>query len=92
MVENNAYILHISEIKLDDSFSSGQFKICQFSMPYRYDRNAMGGGLLLYIRDNIPTKLLRHDFGTMEIFQLKLIYEKENDFSMTLTIRIKVKF
>ena len=24
----------------------------------------MGGGLLLYIRDFIPTKLLKHDFGT----------------------------
>ena len=32
-------------------------------MPYRYDRNSMGG-LLLYIRDDIPTKLLKHDFGT----------------------------
>ena len=24
----------------------------------------MGGGLLPYIRDDIPTKLLKHDFGT----------------------------
>ena len=32
-------------------------------MPYRYDRNSMGG-LLLYIRDDILTKLLKHDFGT----------------------------
>ena len=33
-------------------------------MPYRYDRNSMGGGYLLYIRDDTPTKLLKHDFGT----------------------------
>ena len=33
MAENNADIL-ISETKLDDSFPSGQFKICGFSMPY----------------------------------------------------------
>ena len=57
MVENTADILLISETKLDDSFPSGQFKICGFSMPYRYDRNSMGGGLLLYIRDDILTKL-----------------------------------
>ena len=63
MIEDNADILLISETKLDDSFPSGQFKICGFSMPYRYDRNSMGGGLLLYIRDHIPTKLLKHDFG-----------------------------
>ena len=24
----------------------------------------MGGGFLFYIRDDIPTKLLKHDFGT----------------------------
>ena len=64
MVENNADILLISETKLDDLFPSGQFKICGFSMPYRYDRDSMGGGLLLYIRDDIPTKLLKHDLGT----------------------------
>ena len=93
MVENNEEILLISETKLDDSFPSGQFKICGFSMPYRYDRNSMGGGLLLYIRYDIPTKLLKDDFGTnIEICQLKLIYEKGNGFSMAFTIRIKVKF
>ena len=64
MVENNTDILLISETKLDDSFPSGQFKICRFSIPYRFDRNSMGGGLLLYIRHDIPTKLLKHDFGT----------------------------
>ena len=64
IVENNADILLISENKLVDSFSSSQFKMCGFSMSYRYARNSMGGGLLLYIRDNTPTKLLKHDFGT----------------------------
>ena len=33
-------------------------------MPYWYDRDSMGGGLLLYIRGDIPTKLLKHDFET----------------------------
>ena len=45
MVENNADISIISETKLDDSFTSGQFKIRGFSMPYRYDRNSVDGGL-----------------------------------------------
>ena len=45
MVENNADILLISETKVDDSFTSGQFKIRGFSMSYRYDRNSMDGGL-----------------------------------------------
>ena len=46
MVENNTDILPISETKLDDSFSLGQLKTCGFSMPYRYNRNSMGGRLL----------------------------------------------
>ena len=57
-------ILLISETKLDDSFSPGQFKMCEFSMPYRYDIDSSSGGLLLYIRDDIPNKLLKRDFGT----------------------------
>ena len=64
IIENNANILLISETKLDDSFASGQIKICEFSMPCRFDRDSMSGGLLLYIRDNIPAKLLKHNFGT----------------------------
>ena len=43
-VENDGDILLISETKLDDSFPSVQFKICGYSMSYRYDRNSMGGG------------------------------------------------
>ena len=33
-------------------------------MAYRYDKDSVGGGLLLYIRDNIPTIFLKHDFET----------------------------
>ena len=77
MVENHVDILLISEIKLDDSFPSGQFNIYGFSMPYRYDRDSMGSGLLLYIRDDIPTKLLKHDFGTnIENLSVEIILRK----------------
>ena len=45
-------------------------------MPYRYDRNSMGGGILLYIRDDISAKLLKDDFGTnIENFSFE-IYSK----------------
>ena len=64
MIENNVDTLLISETNLNDSFPSGQFKLCVFNMFYRYDRDSMGGGLLLYISDDIPTKLLKHDFRT----------------------------
>ena len=51
-------ILLISETKLNDSFPFAQFKIKGFSVPYRYDRNGKGRRLLLYMRDDIQSKLL----------------------------------
>ena len=48
----------ISETKLDPSFPTGQFYIHGFSEPYRFDRNSSGGGILLYIREDIPSKLI----------------------------------
>ena len=50
----------ISETKLDDSFPTAQFLIKGFSAPYRFDRNSKGGGLLLYIREDIPSKILTY--------------------------------
>ena len=29
-----------------------------FSMPFRFDRNRSGGGVIVYVRDNIPRKQL----------------------------------
>ena len=53
-------ILLITETKLDISFPEAQFHINGYSSPYRLDRNANGGGLLLYVREDIPTKLLKN--------------------------------
>ena len=47
----------ISETKLDDSFPTAQFLLHGFSAPYRLDRNSKGGGILLYIREDIPSRL-----------------------------------
>ena len=48
----------ISETKLDPSFSNGQFQNNGFSEPYSFDRNGNCGGILLYIRKYIPSKLI----------------------------------
>ena len=50
----NTDILMISETKLDPCFPNGQLHIHSFSEPYRFDRNSNGGGILLYIREDIP--------------------------------------
>ena len=51
-------LLLIGESKLDDSYPTSQLLIDGFSEPFRLDRNSNGGGLLIYVREDIPTKLL----------------------------------
>ena len=58
IIEKNIEILFIAETKLDSNFRSFQFKIKGSSMPYRCDRNRLGGWVRVYVRDNIPNKQL----------------------------------
>ena len=48
----------ISETKLDESFPPGQFLLDGYSAPFRFDKNSNAGGILLYIREHISSKLL----------------------------------
>ena len=48
----------IGESKLDDSYPISQFLIDVYSEPFRLDRNCNRGGLLIYIREDIPSKQL----------------------------------
>ena len=48
----------IPETKIDASFPIGQFLLNGYRTPFRLDRNAHGGGILLYVREDIPSKLL----------------------------------
>ena len=57
-VVGNLDILLITETKIDSSFPEGQFEIDGFTTPYRVDRDCHGGGILLYIRQDIPSKFL----------------------------------
>ena len=53
----------LTETKIDVSFPNSQFIIDGYSPPFRYDRNRFGGGVLIYIRDDIPCKeLSKHKF------------------------------
>ena len=48
-------VLMIAETKLDATFPTGQFAIEGFAAPFRLDRNANGGGILVYVRSDIPS-------------------------------------
>ena len=58
-VGNNLDILMVSETKIDDTFPKSQFLIEGFSKPFRLDRTAKGGGILLYIREDIPCRYIK---------------------------------
>ena len=53
-------IFLISKTKLNDSFPTAQFLIKGFGAPYRFDRNSKGSGLLLYICEDITSKILTY--------------------------------
>ena len=58
VIGKNLDVLVLIETKLDSSFPTSQCEISEFSKPYRLDRKVNGGGILIYIRENIPSKLL----------------------------------
>ena len=51
-------ILIIVGSKRDPSFETAQFLLDGFKCPYRLDRNRFGGGILVYVREGIPSSLL----------------------------------
>ena len=58
VINDNIDILVLLETKLDDTFPESQFVINGFSKPYRIDRNRNGGGVMIYVRQDIPSKRL----------------------------------
>ena len=54
-VMGNIDILIISETTPDSSFPTGQFFINGYSETFRIVRNSQGGGIMLYMREDIPS-------------------------------------
>ena len=44
----------LSETKRDESFPMGRFIFEAFGVIYRVDQNATGGGITLFVREDIP--------------------------------------
>ena len=54
IVKGNIDILMISETKIDDSFPTGNFLTDGFHKSFPSERDANGGGIMLYVREDIP--------------------------------------
>ena len=76
-ITGNIDILMISETKLDSSFPIGQFLINGYSEPFRIDRNSQGGGIMLYVREDIPSKLVGVETSPTEGFYVEINLRKK---------------
>ena len=64
IISNHLDILVIVETKLDKSFPTNQFLIPGYNKPYRLDRNRNGGGVMIYVKENVPSKSInKHNFA-----------------------------
>ena len=69
-MKNSLDVFMISETKLDETFPEGQFLMDGFTPPYRMDRNTNGGGIALYIREDISV-IYKISLQNVMIFHLK---------------------
>ena len=58
LILGNIDILVVIETKLDETFETANFILDGFSEPFRRDRDSHGGGILIYVRNDIPSKEL----------------------------------
>ena len=75
MIKDNIDILLISETKIDSSFPTVQFHIDGYTI-HRRDRNENGGGLPLYVKEDVPSTLLKTD-SEIEAFYVELNIRKK---------------
>ena len=85
----------VSETRIDDTFPLAQFCVEGYSIPYRLDRTCKGGGLLLYVRDDIPSKQIKLKFIENEAFEgffVEINLRKKRWLLCSLIIQVKIKF
>ena len=73
-------VLVVTETKIDESYPPSQFIIEGFGTPLRLNRNKHGGGVLVYIREHLPCKLIPFKNNSKDIeaifFELTLRNKK----------------
>ena len=67
----------ISETKIDLFFTSAQFHLDGYATSYRLDRNTKGGGIFLYIREDIPSAIVISDLSIEEFFVEEKLRKKK---------------
>ena len=77
----NGYIdiLTIGESKLDESFPTSQFVLPGYQKPFRLDKTSQSGGLLTYVKTDIPARqLFHHKFEKdMQVITIEINLRKQ---------------
>ena len=68
IIKGHNDVLMMSKSKLDNSFPDGQLQIEDYGAPFRLDQNKLEGRIMLFIRSDIPAKLLSADIRCESLF------------------------
>ena len=82
----------ISETKINASFPIGQFLLNGYRTPFRLDGNAHGGGILLYVREDIPSKLLLVEENLIEGFFVEINLRNQKKWLLSCSYNPKKTF
>ena len=69
-ITGNVDVMVISDTKLDDSFPESQFKIPGYSSIFRLDRDQNGGGIMVFVLEDITTTFLSFEDKPIEALLL----------------------
>ena len=64
IIKNEIDVFMISETKIDNSFPICQFTMTGYSIPFRLYRTSHRGGILLFVRKDMPCKIIKSDCDT----------------------------
>ena len=76
--KGNANVIMISGKQLDITFPVNQFVFEGFSKPFKTDRNKNGGYILLFVREDIPARLISTEKAPIHSFFIELNLRKKN--------------
>ena len=78
IIQGHVDILILTETKIDSSFPSSQFMIDGYGPPHRLDRNGNGGGILVFVREDIPSRILKEHVlpGDIDVLPIEINLRK----------------
>ena len=75
-------ILITTETRLDDTYPISQFHVNRCSMLYRLGRNRNGRGVIIYVREDISSKVLRKHLFSNDVEEIFV----ETDFRKSMQL------